>query len=188
MSIPFQVGKEGAVASQSYTAPPPAAPDQKPVHDVMAGAMARAASQGTIHPLDTLKVQMQVGKQVQQTGRLFMDSAGMHVSAGQFDPHYKDTTLCMEGSCTRWWPCRRECQECRPWVRQHKPRGATLCRWTGRARRSHTDSRHAAPPGRAAQSVQGRVRGGHWCRHHHRHLLRLLQHHQERAAQTHFLA
>ncbi len=27
----------------------------------MAGAMARAASQSTIHPLDTLKVQMQIG-------------------------------------------------------------------------------------------------------------------------------
>ena len=28
----------------------------------MAGAVARAAAQGTIHPLDTLKVQMQVGR------------------------------------------------------------------------------------------------------------------------------
>lgn len=37
-------------------APPP---PLKPANDVIAGAMARAASQGTIHPLDTLKVRMQ---------------------------------------------------------------------------------------------------------------------------------
>lgn len=30
--------------------------------------MARAASQGTIHPLDTLKVQMQVGQRGQRIG------------------------------------------------------------------------------------------------------------------------
>ena len=64
----LQAGKEGAVPSHSYTAPPAPPPDQKPVHDVMAGAMARAASQGTIHPLDTLKVQMQVGKQPRAAG------------------------------------------------------------------------------------------------------------------------
>ncbi|EIE26628.1 mitochondrial carrier [Coccomyxa subellipsoidea C-169] len=58
----MQAGGDGAVPSQSYAPPPPAPPDQKPVHDVMAGAMARAASQGTIHPLDTLKVQMQIGR------------------------------------------------------------------------------------------------------------------------------
>ena len=33
--------------------------DLKPASDVLAGAVARAASQGTIHPLDTLKVRMQ---------------------------------------------------------------------------------------------------------------------------------
>lgn len=42
--------------------PPPAKVDMKPASDVIAGAMARAASQGTIHPLDTLKVQLQSGK------------------------------------------------------------------------------------------------------------------------------
>jgi Mitochondrial carrier protein len=31
----------------------------KPASDVLAGAVARAASQGTIHPLDTLKVRLQ---------------------------------------------------------------------------------------------------------------------------------
>lgn len=36
--------------------------DTKPASDVLAGAVARAASQGTIHPLDTLKVRMQHGK------------------------------------------------------------------------------------------------------------------------------
>lgn len=38
-------------------APPP--PPSKPASDVLAGATARAASQATIHPLDTLKVRMQ---------------------------------------------------------------------------------------------------------------------------------
>ncbi|GMH44447.1 hypothetical protein BSKO_12399 [Bryopsis sp. KO-2023] len=41
--------------------PPPPPPASKPSSDVMAGAMARAASQSTIHPLDTLKVRMQTG-------------------------------------------------------------------------------------------------------------------------------
>ena len=41
--------------------PPPPQPDGKPAHDVVAGAMARAASQSTIHPLDTMKVRMQAG-------------------------------------------------------------------------------------------------------------------------------
>ncbi len=41
--------------------PPPLAPDVKPATDVFAGAMARAASQSTIHPLDTMKVRMQAG-------------------------------------------------------------------------------------------------------------------------------
>jgi hypothetical protein len=31
----------------------------KPASDVLAGAVARAASQGTIHPIDTLKVRLQ---------------------------------------------------------------------------------------------------------------------------------
>ncbi len=33
--------------------------DTKPASDIVAGAVARAASQGTIHPLDTIKVRMQ---------------------------------------------------------------------------------------------------------------------------------
>ena len=45
---------------------------EKPLNDVVAGAVARAASQGTIHPLDTLKVQMQVGKQTQQACKPFI--------------------------------------------------------------------------------------------------------------------
>jgi len=35
--------------------------DTKPASDILAGAVARAASQSTIHPLDTLKVRMQGG-------------------------------------------------------------------------------------------------------------------------------
>ena len=40
-------------------APPPPPPPSKPVSEVLAGATARAASQATIHPLDTLKVRLQ---------------------------------------------------------------------------------------------------------------------------------
>ena len=48
--------------------------DTKPASDILAGAVARAASQGTIHPLDTLKVRMQArggaGGGVSKFGRL----------------------------------------------------------------------------------------------------------------------
>ena len=47
---------------QSHRRPPPPARAQvelKPASDVLAGAVARAASQSTVHPLDTLKVRMQ---------------------------------------------------------------------------------------------------------------------------------
>lgn len=42
----------------------------KPVSDVVAGALARAASQGTIHPLDTLKVRLQANKGAKLAGGL----------------------------------------------------------------------------------------------------------------------
>lgn len=48
-----------AVAKNAGAAAPP--PDQKPAMDVVAGATARAASQATIHPIDTMKVRMQAG-------------------------------------------------------------------------------------------------------------------------------
>lgn len=51
-------------SSTSGSAAGASAPD-KPAHDVVAGAMARAASQSTIHPLDTMKVRMQAGKAAQ---------------------------------------------------------------------------------------------------------------------------
>ena len=44
--------------------------DTKPASDVLAGAVARAASQGTIHPLDTLKVRMQHGPPMSKIGKL----------------------------------------------------------------------------------------------------------------------
>ena len=47
---------------QSGTSAPCLQVDIKPASDVIAGAVARAASQSTIHPLDTLKVQLQSGK------------------------------------------------------------------------------------------------------------------------------
>lgn len=49
-----------ASATVAAVAAPPQ-PDTKPAHDVVAGAVARAASQSTIHPLDTMKVRMQAG-------------------------------------------------------------------------------------------------------------------------------
>lgn len=57
---------EPVITTSSAPAAPPPPPsskvDTKPASDVLAGAVARAASQGTIHPLDTLKVRMQHGK------------------------------------------------------------------------------------------------------------------------------
>lgn len=49
----------GAAAAAAAAAAPKAKPATKPVSDVFAGALARALSQSTIHPLDTLKVRMQ---------------------------------------------------------------------------------------------------------------------------------
>ena len=51
-----------ASSGSSSSTPAPAAGADKPAHDVVAGAMARAASQSTIHPLDTMKVRMQAGE------------------------------------------------------------------------------------------------------------------------------
>ncbi|CAL5227018.1 g9911 [Coccomyxa viridis] len=53
---------EGVMSKPQVSfSPPPPKPkvDTKPASDIIAGAVARAASQGTIHPLDTLKVRMQ---------------------------------------------------------------------------------------------------------------------------------
>lgn len=53
---------ESVLGASSSTATLPAAPKGaalKPASDVLAGALARAASQSTIHPLDTFKVRMQ---------------------------------------------------------------------------------------------------------------------------------
>jgi len=44
--------------------------DTKPASDILAGAVARAASQSTIHPLDTLKVRMQARGGVSKFARL----------------------------------------------------------------------------------------------------------------------
>lgn len=49
-----QVNTASATASAASAAVP-----LKPASDVVAGAVARAASQSTIHPLDTLKVRLQ---------------------------------------------------------------------------------------------------------------------------------
>jgi solute carrier family 25 S-adenosylmethionine transporter 26 len=51
-----------SVASSSAAATAKATVKAKPVTDVVAGALARAASQSTIHPLDTFKVRLQTGR------------------------------------------------------------------------------------------------------------------------------
>lgn len=56
---PSKAPDAGVSSGSASAAPPP--PVDKPAHDVVAGAMARAASQSTIHPLDTMKVRMQAG-------------------------------------------------------------------------------------------------------------------------------
>jgi hypothetical protein len=61
----------GVSAGSSGSAAAAAVPD-KPAHDVVAGAMARAASQSTIHPLDTMKVRMQAGS---MPGELLTDAS-----------------------------------------------------------------------------------------------------------------
>jgi len=69
-----QANENGAanVGASSPPAPsPPPSSGEKPLNDVVAGAMARAASQSTIHPLDTLKVQMQLGRRTQQQAGKF---------------------------------------------------------------------------------------------------------------------
>ncbi len=71
-------------------AAPPAKTDTKPVHDVVAGAVARAASQGTIHPLDTLKVRMQAGprnfkKGVSLSGPGTMKRMGIKMARGMHE-------------------------------------------------------------------------------------------------------
>ncbi|MEW5310044.1 MAG: hypothetical protein WDW38_001876 [Sanguina aurantia] len=48
--------------SSPTTSPPVSKVPIRPLSDVFAGALARAASQGTIHPLDTLKVRLQTRK------------------------------------------------------------------------------------------------------------------------------
>lgn len=56
---------EGISGTVTVPDAPPPPTLSKPASDVVAGAMARAASQSTIHPLDTLKVRMQTsGKPV----------------------------------------------------------------------------------------------------------------------------
>ncbi|KAG2450253.1 hypothetical protein HYH02_004765 [Chlamydomonas schloesseri] len=55
----LQAAGSGASAA---AAPPPVKVALKPASDVFAGALARAASQSTIHPLDTLKVRLQTSR------------------------------------------------------------------------------------------------------------------------------
>ena len=58
--------RPAAVSLKSQAAPVAAASPgvkTKPLSDILAGALARAGSQSTIHPLDTIKVKMQAGVQ-----------------------------------------------------------------------------------------------------------------------------
>lgn len=76
--------------TSSASPPPPPQPDTKPAHDVVAGAVARAASQGTIHPLDTMKVRMQAGprtlrKGVSLSGKNTMKRVGVKFYRGMHE-------------------------------------------------------------------------------------------------------
>jgi solute carrier family 25 S-adenosylmethionine transporter 26 len=54
-----------AAPAMSSSPPPPSSSSAlKPASDVLAGALARAASQSTIHPLDTMKVRLQTASAV----------------------------------------------------------------------------------------------------------------------------
>lgn len=65
--------------------------DLKPASDVLAGAMARAASQSTIHPLDTLKVLPTFGSFNHRSSdsnldlALFLSAPRVHVDAINID-------------------------------------------------------------------------------------------------------
>jgi len=71
-------------------APPKASSSQKPASDVLAGALARAASQSTIHPIDTIKVRMQssTGAGVSKFSQLVPPSgmSGLRSAVGQAVP------------------------------------------------------------------------------------------------------
>lgn len=53
------------------------ASNDKPATDVVAGAVARAASQSTIHPIDTMKVRMQAGKTPGEPGQRWEWGSGV---------------------------------------------------------------------------------------------------------------
>jgi hypothetical protein len=74
LNICLQAVANNSAAAASSAAPPPV--DQKPAMDVVAGATARAASQATIHPIDTMKVRMQAG----DMGRSGENAALLHYS------------------------------------------------------------------------------------------------------------
>lgn len=74
--------------------PPPSKVPLKPASDVFAGALARAASQSTIHPLDTFKVRMQTKRRVvsaappaglSKIGQLVPPEAGARSGPFRFD-------------------------------------------------------------------------------------------------------
>jgi len=85
--------RQAAVSEPSASASVAAAPKSsqskdKPLTDVVAGALARAGSQASIHPLDTLKVRMQVGKVNPGPSRgVHVHAAG--VQAGSLPAHAK---------------------------------------------------------------------------------------------------
>ncbi len=58
-SLALGSGPSALAAAAPPPPPPPTKVPLKPASDVLCGALARAASQSTIHPLDTLKVRLQ---------------------------------------------------------------------------------------------------------------------------------
>ncbi|KAJ9533706.1 hypothetical protein QJQ45_026834, partial [Haematococcus lacustris] len=67
-NTPTSTAASSPTTSSATLTAPPASPTTKvpakPASDVLCGALARAASQGTIHPLDTLKVRIQARTKV----------------------------------------------------------------------------------------------------------------------------
>ena len=83
-------------ASRKVAAKPDGS-EQKPLRDVVAGALARAGSQATIHPIDTMKVRMQAGDMQNAGGYTCLLSSVPHRAYGVTGDSGTEP-----GSCMTW--------------------------------------------------------------------------------------
>ena len=84
--------------------------DLKPASDVLAGAVARAASQGTIHPLDTLKVRMQhssTTNTLSKFGRLVPPAGDPPGHLACLETKGRGALLCANAHAWQHVPCHR---------------------------------------------------------------------------------